>query len=196
MRPTCRSRHPLLRLSLMILAALLICAPVLSAAEIGGVRFAERLRIGQDDVRLRGVALLTWMGLVKLYAGGLYLPADQPSAGWAEDVPKALELSYFRAIRGTDFGVASEKLLRRALSEGEYQRLAERLQEIYRLFRDVKPGDRYTLWYHPGVGTELYLNDEPLGRIAGNDFARAYFAIWLGDKPISTDFRDRLFSSG
>lgn len=44
--------------------------------------------------------------------------------------------------------------------------------------------DRYSLTYMPGVGTELALNDNPLGVIDGADFAAAYFRIWLGDHPI------------
>ncbi|MDD1633559.1 MAG: chalcone isomerase family protein, partial [Methylococcaceae bacterium] len=61
-----------------------------------------------------------------------------------------------------------------------------------RLYRDVKEGDRYALDYAPGKGTTLSLNGSPLGTIEGADFAAAYYAIWLGAKPISDTMRDEL----
>jgi Chalcone isomerase-like len=182
-------------LPVSILATLLLLGPKLSAAEIGGVRFNETISFEQNEVRLRGEALLQWMGMVKLYAGALYLPEDHPADHWDEEVPMVLELAYFRAINAVDFGTASDRLLRQALSEGAYQALAERLQALYSLFRDVKPGDRYALKYLPGAGTELYLNNTFLGRVVGDDFAKAYFGIWLGEKPLSKDFRDQLLSA-
>jgi len=36
------------------------------------------------------------------------------------------------------------------------------------------------------------LNNESQGTIPGQDFAFAYFGIWLGEKPINKKFRDRL----
>jgi hypothetical protein len=58
----------------------------------------------------------------------------------------------------------------------------------------VEPGDRYTLTYAPGWGTELALNGEPLGRIAGPDFASAVFSIWLGDEPMDKPLKRRLLT--
>ena len=57
---------------------------------------------------------------------------------------------------------------------------------------DVEPGDRYTLTYIPGEGTELALNGVPRGTIAGADFAAAIFTLWLGDKPIDERFKQSL----
>ena len=60
------------------------------------------------------------------------------------------------------------------------------------MYEDVEPGDRYSLTYIPGRGTELALNDEPKGVIEGADFASAVYAIWLGQNPISQSFRQQL----
>ena len=68
------------------------------------------------------------------------------------------------------------------------------LDRINALYRDVKPGDRYSLTYLPGRGTELALNGEPLGLIAGSDFASAYFSIWLGPKPLDAALKAQLLS--
>lgn len=162
------------------------------AQEVNGVRFAERLTLDEVDLHLRGTDVLTWAMLFDVYAGAFYLPQGHPGAAWAEPVAKHLELSYFREIPGPDFVSSSDKLLRQNLTLDEYQAVETRLQTLYSLFRDVTPGDRYSLSFIPGRGTELRLNNALLGTIPGEDFARAYFGLWLGEQPIRESFRDRL----
>lgn len=170
---------------------LTLAAPCLSA-EIKNVHFDEQAVINDIVLELRGVAVLKWAMLFNVYAGGFYLPENVAGSQWASDVPKKLELSYFREIKARDFGDASDKLLRENLDASAYQALAERLQIFYDFFENVSPGDRYSLIYSPELGTELRLNDQTLGRVSGHDFAIAYFGIWLGEKPINKTFRDRL----
>ena len=153
------------------------------------------LVVGQDELKLNGVAVLKWAMLFDVYAGALYLPAGVGGQAWSDDVAKRLELSYFREIEAKGFAEASDKILQDNLLPAECQNLAKRLQDFYGLFRDVKPGDRYSINYLPEQGTELRLNEQPLGRVAGADFAAAYFGLWLGAEPISKGFRDRLLDS-
>jgi hypothetical protein len=56
----------------------------------------------------------------------------------------------------------------------------------------VQPGNRYSLTYIPGKGTELALNGVPQGVIEGADFAAAVFSMWLGPKPISESLKKDL----
>jgi hypothetical protein len=63
------------------------------------------------------------------------------------------------------------------------------------LYSDVQPGDRYSLTYIPGRGTELALNGEPIGMIQGADFAAAIYAMWLGEKPMNKSFKRQLMGS-
>ena len=85
--------------------------------------------------------------------------------------------SYFRAIQAGDFGRAAMKVLADNMSPATITRLKPRIEQLHRLYQDVKPGDRYGLTYLPGVGTELALNGERKGIVEGADFAAAYFAI-------------------
>jgi hypothetical protein len=163
-----------------------------ASVDINGVNFAERRVINDTELRLTGTAVLTWAVLFDVYVGAFYLPERTAGSEWTENVPKLLELSYLRKIEAKDFSDSSDKLLQETLPPGQYQELAERLKSFYSLFRDVRPGDRYSLAYHPELGTELRLNGEPLGSVSGHDFALAYFGLWLGPQPISTSFRDRL----
>ena len=179
----------------LVVVLLVAMGGLAQAVEIKGVRFSDTVVVGQAELKLNGVAVLKWAMLFDVYAGALYLPSGIPGQTWSTDVPKRLELSYFREIEAKGFGDASDKLLQDNLLPTEYQALAKRLQTFYGFFRDVKPGDRYSINYLPEQGTELRLNEQPLGRVAGADFAAAYFGLWLGDEPISKGFRDRLLES-
>ncbi|MDX2478783.1 MAG: chalcone isomerase family protein [Desulfuromusa sp.] len=162
------------------------------AMEIKGISFADRHPVGQTELTLTGAAVLKWGMLFDVYAGAFYLPHGVSGAEWTSNIPKRLELSYFRNFKAEDFASSSDNLLRENLATEDYQSLAGRLQLFYGLFRDVKPGDRYSLTYEPATGTELRLNDKLLGMAPGADFAVAYFGLWLGSKPINKGFRDRL----
>ena len=186
------NRH--LNLTGIVVALLLSTAVSSSAAVIRDVEFADTVRIGQEELSLRGVAVLRWAMLFDVYAGAFYLQEGRSGQAWAEDLAKRLELSYFREIKSSDFTDTSIKLLKHNLPEPEYRGLAERLQTFCLLFQNVKPGDHYTLTYTPGNGTELSLNNQPLGSVPGSDFAAAYFGLWLGKNPINVAFRDRLLS--
>ena len=179
--------------TLCILVFILLWAvPGATSVVIEGVRFDQRRQVVDADLQLTGAALLTWAVVFDAYVGAFYLPDGQPGSRWSEDVPKLLELSYLRHFKARDFSRSSKQLLREKLTEERYRSLAERVDSFSRLFRDVRPGDRYSLVYHPAIGTELRFNGEPLGRVAGHDFAVACFGLWLGAKPISEGFRERL----
>lgn len=179
--------------ALALAFALLLAPPrVQAAVEIEGVRFPARAVVGGEPLELRGASLLRWRALLKAYVAALYLPPDTPSSDALGDVPRRLEIEYFWAIEADDFGRAADALLRRTLEPEQLAALRERLDELHASYEAVQPGDRYSLTYRPGVGTELARNARPLAVIPGADFAEAYFGLWLGPDPIDARLRDRL----
>lgn len=180
-------------LKMAIVVLVLLCTTISAqAAEIKGVQFPDTLEVGEAELSLSGFDVLKWAMLFDVYVGAFYIPKGHPGTRWTEDIPKVLELSYFRSIKGKDFAVSSDQLLRENLSKEDMKGIEVRLNTLYGLFKDVQPGDRYRLSYRPGKGTELLLNASSLGTIPGHDFAVAYFGIWLGENPINKNFRDRL----
>lgn len=91
----------------------------------------------------------------------------------------ALELRYLRAFSATDIARRSIDEMRRAgsFSAQQAQRWGEALRNA---FPDVKKGDRILGVHHPGAGARFYFNGSPSGEIADPQFARLFFAIWLG----------------
>jgi hypothetical protein len=163
----------------------------LAVASIEGVSFAPEHRREDAALELRSLGLLRWYFL-KGYVAGLYLGDGVAPAAALDDVPKRLEIHYFHGIPGEKFGPAAESVLRRSLDPATFGALRERVDRMASLFEDVQPGDRYSLTYVPGRGTELAKNGEPLGSVPGADFAAAYFGIWLGPQPLDRDLRDQL----
>lgn len=162
------------------------------AAEIENVSFPEAVRAGGQEIPLHGLGLLRYRVLFRGYVGGLYLPEQTASSQALSDVPKALELYYFWDIKGRFFGEAADELLRQTHPPERVAVLRERLDLLNTLYVDVKEGDRYRLTYEPGKGTTLSYNGKELGTIPGADFARDYFGIWLGEEPLSEEFRDQI----
>ncbi len=162
------------------------------AATIEGVTFPERHQIESTPLLLNNVGLLRYRLVIKAYVAALYLGEGVRPDAVLSDVPKRLELHYFWGIAGPDFGKAADKILADNVSAETLQPLRSRLERLHALYEDVKPGDRYSLTYIPGRGTELALNGTPKGVIEGADFAAAYFAIWLGHNPLDRSLRDQL----
>jgi len=208
LRPCRRAAGSLLASLGMVIA---IAATPAESAVIEGVEFPASIDASDDELALFGMGLLRYRVVFRGYVGALYLPeelfgelegrsrsdlrsSNSGALAWdrGPDVPRALELRYFWAIKGNLFGEAADELLKRNLSTKELDAIQSRLDELNKLYRDVEEGDRYRLTYETGKGTTLSYNGKALGTIPGRDFADAYFSIWLGKDPISTAFRDQI----
>ena len=99
---------------------------------------------------------------------------------------------YLVIATGSKTNFFGNKSIEKNVDSKTFERLRSRIEYHNSLYEDVQPGDRYSLTYVPGKGTELSLNGEPKGLIEGGDFAAAVFSIWLGPKPISKSFKQQI----
>jgi len=172
------------RITALLLALLFIFPSPSHALTVENITFADSTTIGEKPVPLRNAALLRYLKFIKAYVVALYLPEGVKAEEVLSDVPKRLELSYLVSIKGPDFDKGAAPVLERNQTPAELAKLQGRIDRINAAYKDVKSGDRYSLTYLPGRGTELALNGTPLTVIEGADFAAAYFGIWLGREPI------------
>jgi hypothetical protein len=159
------------------------------AATVEGVTFSREVRAGDSTLTLRGYGLLRYMVFIKAYVAAFYLPERIRSENALGDVPKHLEIEYFHDINAQDFAKATTSSISRNLSLMTFQRLKPKIDEFNALYRDVKAGDRYALTYVPGKGTTLSWNGQPLGTVAGDDFAVGLFGIWIGANSLDSDLK-------
>lgn len=193
-KPPRARRRCRLRIATPLVLATLLALPTARPAHatlVEGVRFHEALEAEGQDLVLAGTGLLRWYFL-KAYVAALYLAPDARAEDALRDVPKRLEIEYFHDIGADGFVRATVERIAANVSARELEALRPKIEAMNRLYRDVKAGDRYALTYVPGRGTELALNGQPLGRVTGPDFARAIFAIWLGDEPLDGTLKAQL----
>jgi Chalcone isomerase-like len=192
---TLKEKYTMVRLWMAITAAaaiFCIAAPTAYAVEVEGIAFAETYQVEDIELHLRGSSLLRYLIFIDAYVGAFYMLPQEDARQALGRTPRRLELEYFHAISASDFAEATRQKVADNVPAATLATISDRLEEFNTFYQDVQPGDRYALTYRPGRGTELSLNGTPLGRIAGDDFAAAVFAIWLGTDPIDTDFRDAL----
>ena len=180
------------RLIPLLFGIFLIISTPAYGAQIEGVTFNDATVVNGRTLPLRGVGLLRYMIFIKAYVGAFYLDKNISSDQVFSDVEKQLVLHYFYAISAEDLAEATSDIIEENVSPQQFAALRPRVDALNALYRDVKPGDRYTATYIPGVGTSLALNDTVLGTVPDAEFANAFFGIWIGENPIDKRFRDQL----
>lgn len=170
-----------------------LAAPA-SAAEIEGVQFQDRIEVGDADLLLNNTALLRYRIVFKGYVAGLYLGDGIDADRILDDVPKRLEIQYFWAIPSRKFAEVTVAGISANRSLDELERLRSSIDAFNALYQDIEPGDRYSLTYLPGVGTQLARNGVSLGTVAGEEFASALFSIWFGAVPFDESLKRRLLT--
>jgi len=183
-----------LRILSLVFAVVLVPVSVVQSAEIEGVRFPQQLQMGEAQLQLRGAGLLRYRSVFKAYVAALYLDEATQADEVLGEVPRHLEIEYFWSIPAERFAEATIEGISRNVDAAALEELKSRIARFNQLYVDIEPGDRYSLSYLPGRGTELGLNGRPMGVVPGADFAAALFAIWLGPNPLSDGLRRELLA--
>jgi hypothetical protein len=193
---TGKAFQPPLTLLGFLAMAWLVVFPALGA-DVAGVRFEDRVRIGDADLLLNGVGVRS-MFVIKIYALGLYLPQKTQDAHQAVSMPgaKRLRLVTLREVEAERFLDGLNKGLGKNHGEAELAGLKARLEQFAGMIKAVAPlpkGSVVSIDSLPGGVTRVALNGNALGRdIAGEDFYPALLRIWLGAKPAQDDLKTAL----
>lgn len=176
------------------LAVLLAAAAPASALEVAGVAFAPRRQADGTALELSGAGLSRYRKLVKAYAAALYTEPGLPAERILDDVPKRIEIEYFWSIPAEALRRVTRERIGLATAPDAFAELEPAIEAMNALYSDIEAGDRLSITYLPGRGTELALNDMPRGVVEGSDFARAMFGVWLGDSPVDERLRARMLA--
>lgn len=158
-----------------------------------GVSLARQITVNDEVLDLYGYGTARYARVFKVYVAGFYGPRDvEPEEILERDVTRRLEIEYLRSIAADDINEATRQMLERQLDEETYAKVEERFAYLADLYQDVEEGDRYVFEYIPGEGGTLFFNGDAVGSVEGEDFARAYFGIWLGEDPLSSSLKREL----
>ncbi len=184
---------------ILVICFLLLCSVSVSARDIEGVSIAERID-GANGVSLvlNGAGVRSKL-FFKIYIAELYLenPGTDVAAILADEGQKKMVMHFLYDE------VAKEKLVSAwnegfagNLSKEAAEQLAPKIDRFNEMFETVKKGDTISLEYLPGIGTKVSVAGNEKGSIEGKDFSDAVFAIWLGEKPVTSDLKKALLSYG
>ena len=168
-----------------ILSVALLGSGTAEARQCRGVDMPDRLEIDGKQLQLNGMGLreATWLN-IDVYVAGLYVEqrsSDGKKIASSETTKRVL-LVLLRDVSHEDLAEQLGTYFRYAAGR-DYDKLKARFERLSGWLPTLHEGDTFSVTYRPGDGLEVRHGKKKLGTIAGADFARAIFSIWLGDKP-------------
>ena len=136
-----------------------------------------------NPAKLQGSGKLTWWGL-HIYDASFY------RAGSFNSSEFALNLQYHKSLSGLAIANRSaEEMKKLGIPDTQAQVWGKQLTTF---LPNVEPGQSLTAIYIPKQGTTFYFDGKPLAQIAGADFSKAFFGIWLDSKTTAPKLREQL----
>lgn len=171
------------------LGILFLATPALSK-EVAGVNLPDLVTVGNAPLKLNGAGVRTRF-FIKVYVGALYLnePQTTAAAALAAPAPKSVRMHVlYDEISAAKLIDAWNEGFRANTGEAERAALQPRIDAFNALFPAVKKGDVVRLDLI-GDTTEVWINQERKGTVAGPDFQQALLKVWLGDKPVDAGLK-------
>jgi hypothetical protein len=179
------------RIVLPALVAAALGAGVAHGKECKGISFPDQAQVEGTSLTLNGLGLRQATAFkVNVYVAALYVArtSNDASALLGSNAPSELILHFVRGVGADD--------LRKGWSEGfeknsrdQLPALKDRIAMLNGWMGDVKSGDRLVFIHKPGAGLQVDVNGAVKGTIKGDDFAKAFLAIWLGGDPPNPEIK-------
>jgi hypothetical protein len=176
----------------LVIAAVTIACWLPSIAQ--AVELPRALMLGEQKLVLNGTGTREKYFL-DVYETGLYL-AERSSAA-AEiveaDAPMVIRIAITSKL------VTQEKLVKsleegfEASTDGKLEPLSAEIEKFRQcLAGELSRDDVFDLIYIPDHGVLVSKNGKPTGSVAGLEFKRALFGIWLGERPVNDELKEGL----
>lgn len=174
--------------------SLLFVSTLLPAVETSGRTIPDAATIAESTVPLRGADLLKYKWVISLYVAGLYLPkaTDTTPAAAVAATPKRLLMHYARDIPREKMVEATDETIGNGLTPEQVTAIAASQKIWNALYPAPHENDVLTFDHLPGGTLIMTLNGKEVGRLTDDAFARALFAIWIGENPVKESLRDTL----
>jgi long-chain acyl-CoA synthetase len=184
--------------SSLAFAALLLMPFPAGAAELDGVQLEDEVRVDGHRLLLNGAGVRTRY-FFKVYVAGLYLAQRTASAdaALAAAGAKRIVMVMRRAASADQFCQSVDAGLRANNGEAQLAAVRPQTEALYRMIRArgaAHEGMKIVLDYAPSArATTVYADGRALGPpVAGEAFFRALLRIWLGERPVQADLKERL----
>lgn len=144
----------------------------------GGACFESWKNAEDQELRLSGIAKRAYLWM-DIYSAALYLPpAVKTATRGVPDGPKIMVLEYHRSVEKAKI---IESIVENVESNEavDKQKVRSRLAQLTEVLEAPGEGDRYEFQFIPGKGTAVWKDGAMKTLIPGDDFAFAFFGIWL-----------------
>jgi hypothetical protein len=169
-----------------LLAALPLAAFAYDAAPLVRQTIPQARVQGEGELHMYGFHISD----ARLYVGPTGLSSKELTAR-----PFALDIEYARPFKGVTIAKKGREQMD-DLKLASRAQTAQWEQQLEKIFPDVRPGDHVIGVFVPQRGTTFYAGDRLLGSIPGDDFARAFFSIWLDPRTSAPALRNDLLANG
>ncbi len=166
-------------------------AGVAQGKECKGVNFPDQAQVEGSSLSLNGLGLRQATAFkVNVYVAALYVAKTSSDANalLGSSAPSELILQFVRDVGADD--------LRKGWTEGfeknskdQLPALKDRIAMLNGWMGDMKSGQRLIFIHKPGAGVEVNVNGVVKGTVKGDDFAKAFLAIWLGGDPPNPEIK-------
>ncbi len=172
---------------LIVMLVLLMAAPVAYAKKYGGAEVPDTVTIEGKKLVLNGAGVRRKFGLVKVYAGALFLTNKSSDAEKILDAdePMMIRMHCIRA------GVSPQKLIDSwnesfanitDNNTAPYQKQINKFNSAFT--EETQEDQKYDITYLPSKGLVVFVDGVEKVAIADKKFKRLVFSIWLGDRPL------------
>jgi hypothetical protein len=160
-----------------------------------GVTIPRTIKFENKTLQLNGAGSRSKMW-VEVYIQALYLSelSQDPKEIINSDTEMSIRIEVTSAI-------VSSGRLRRAIQNGFESSAPEKIAELKpkmlefnnMMLEEITKGDVFELTYNPAEKSVWVLKNNVLkGKVAGFEFKKALFGIWLSDKPVDQDLKNSL----
>lgn len=151
------------------------------AATVGGIQLPKT----RGELQLQGAGLLRKGMIFKIYVGALYVQDEKHVHDILSNVPKRIDIHYFHHTPKKYMVRAADASLKQNLSEEQYVEFLPEIEKLHNAYLNGKKDSFASLILTPGEGLTYCYDNKPVLTINCDEFANAYFAIWLGEEPSS-----------
>jgi len=178
------------------LPSLLLGAAVAAAhaKDCKGVTLPDRVQVSGTDLTLNGLGVRKATFLkINVYVAGLYVvrPSQDANTLIQSDGPQELILHFVRNVGVDDLRKAWREGFER-VTQNQLAPFETRIATLNGWMADVKTGERLQFVRQAHGGIEVSVAGKVRGTLQGEDFARAFLAIWLGATPPNTELKTGL----
>jgi hypothetical protein len=168
-----------------VLTSLIVAhGSIAQAKECRDIQFPEQTQVGAHQLVLNGLGVRKATFLkVNVYVAALYVsqPSRDAKALLDSTDPQQLTLHFVRNVSRDQLTDAWREGFEKA-AKAQLAALNARIDRLNAWMSDMKTGQRLTFTRSAG-SIQVDVNGAAKGSIEGEDFSRAFLAIWLGDPP-------------